>query len=302
MIYKKDIWTFGGSKGGVGKSLICSNIGLYLAQRGYKVLLVDADFGSANLHTYLGISLSSSSLSDFLITGKLNIQEVITDTKYKNLSLITGGEDSLKISNLRYSQVRRLIESLHELEYDYILIDIGAGTSLQTVDVFTEGKKLMLVCTPEPAAIENLYRLLKYSFFRSFKKIIHNHSVRAYLEQMLVQKQADNFFYPHELIENISTIDKESGKKLQEFMITFNPKLILNMVSEISDIKLGFAIVNSCKKYFGLTLDYIGFIERDERVLKLVTARKPVIIAEPFIKSARGFRKISEILLGRSSR
>ena len=51
----KKVWTFAGGKGGTGKTAITANIGVALATMGYRVILVDADLGGANLHTILNI-------------------------------------------------------------------------------------------------------------------------------------------------------------------------------------------------------------------------------------------------------
>jgi flagellar biosynthesis protein FlhG len=63
---RKVVWTIGGGKGGSGKSFITTNIGICLSQMGVRVILVDADLGGANLHTFLGIHPPVPSLSDFL--------------------------------------------------------------------------------------------------------------------------------------------------------------------------------------------------------------------------------------------
>ena len=62
---KPQIWAVGGGKGGTGKSFVTCNIATCLAAQGKKTLLIDADFGGANLHTLLGVSKSKKSLADF---------------------------------------------------------------------------------------------------------------------------------------------------------------------------------------------------------------------------------------------
>src|SRR5579872_4861604 len=55
----------GGGKGGIGKSLLSASLGIELARRGNRVVLVDADLGGANLHTCLGIDLPAVGIGDF---------------------------------------------------------------------------------------------------------------------------------------------------------------------------------------------------------------------------------------------
>ena len=66
MTLEKTIWSVGGGKGGIGKSVVTANIGCALAMAGKKVVLVDADLGGANLHTYFGIKFPEKGLEDYI--------------------------------------------------------------------------------------------------------------------------------------------------------------------------------------------------------------------------------------------
>ena len=73
------IWAVGGGKGGTGKSLIANGLGLGLAERGARVVLVDADFGGPNQHTYCGIRKPARSLAQFFENGAA-LEELLLDT------------------------------------------------------------------------------------------------------------------------------------------------------------------------------------------------------------------------------
>ena len=90
---KGRIIAVGGGKGGVGKSLVTSSLGICLAQHGKKVVVVDADLGGANLHTCLGQSTPDRTLSDFINRRVDSIEAVIMETGVKNLGLISGAHD-----------------------------------------------------------------------------------------------------------------------------------------------------------------------------------------------------------------
>ena len=102
----------GGGKGGVGKSLVTSSLGISLARHGKKVVVVDADLGGANLHTCLGLSNPSRTLSDFINRRVHSIEDVILETGVKNLGLISGAHDHLTASNLKYFQKTRLLSKI----------------------------------------------------------------------------------------------------------------------------------------------------------------------------------------------
>ena len=93
------ILAVGGGKGGTGKSLFAASLGICLAARGSEVLLVDADLGTANLHTFFGLEPPRVSLSDFVTRKRPRIDCVITKTGMANLKLI-----SIKGSLTNHSQ------------------------------------------------------------------------------------------------------------------------------------------------------------------------------------------------------
>src|SRR6476661_2364377 len=92
----------GGGKGGIGKSLVSANLGIALAQRGSSVVLVDADLGGANLHSCLGVSQPSASLSDFLDKRVDRLEQTAVETGISGLRLISGARDVLDAANPRH--------------------------------------------------------------------------------------------------------------------------------------------------------------------------------------------------------
>ncbi len=108
----KQIWAIGGGKGGVGKSFVSGNLGILLAQRGYKVVLADLDLGGANLHTWLGINSPDRGLSEFVGREIDKIEELLVPTQVPGLSLISGARDGVEIANLKHSQKRRFLNAM----------------------------------------------------------------------------------------------------------------------------------------------------------------------------------------------
>lgn len=169
--FERKIWAIGGGKGGVGKSLVTANTAIALANRGFKVIAIDLDLGGANLHTCLGVGVPPKTLSDY-ITGKANsLQELIVATSIPNLGLISGAQDEIGMANLKNIQKNKIINNLNQLDADFILVDLGAGTSNNTLDFFIAADRGIIVSLPEPTSIENVYRFIKSVFFRRLKMV-----------------------------------------------------------------------------------------------------------------------------------
>src|SRR5205823_6282539 len=88
----KQIWAVGGGKGGVGKSLIASSLGIALSRQGNKVITIDLDLGGANLHTALGVGLPKKTLFDFVSGRVSHLGECVTPSGLQNLEIISGAQ------------------------------------------------------------------------------------------------------------------------------------------------------------------------------------------------------------------
>jgi flagellar biosynthesis protein FlhG len=289
---KKEIWAVGGGKGGIGKSLITGNIGITLARLKKRVLLVDADLGGANLHTTLGIGVPEMTLSDFLNRRVETIQEVIIKTSIPNLSLVSGAQDFLDAANPNFAQKARLLRHLETLDADYILLDLGAGTSFNILDFFLFADHGILVVLPEPTAIENAYRFIKSAFYRRFKKVVSSQNIKDLIDAAMDQKNSMGIRTPYDLIARIKQLEPESGEGLELEMMKFRPKLIVNQVRTKSDIQIGFSMKSACHKYFGINLEYLGYVEYDDCVWQSIRSKRPLAIEYPYSRPARCIERI----------
>ena len=84
------VWAVGGGKGGVGKSALTTGIAMTLASQGRRCIMIDADLGGANLHTFLGMSSPEHTISDLFRDPAKNLQEVLLATPYDNLGLVSA--------------------------------------------------------------------------------------------------------------------------------------------------------------------------------------------------------------------
>lgn len=147
-------------KGGVGKSMLTANLAVALTRLKKKVIVVDADFGTANQHILFD-AYGRYNLSHVL-ESKVSIEECCVQDG-SGVTIISGGSGISKLADLSAKQRTVLIDEFKKLEYmaDYVLFDTGAGISKNVANVVMAADEAIVVTTPEPTAITDAYAMVK---------------------------------------------------------------------------------------------------------------------------------------------
>jgi flagellar biosynthesis protein FlhG len=293
---KVKIWAIGGGKGGVGKSLLTANTSICLALMGYKVVAIDLDLGGANLHTTLGVSIPEATLSDYLTKKVARFEDLLTPTLIENLYIVSGAQDDVGMANLKQMHKNKILNKLSELDADYILLDLGAGTSFNTLDFFISADQGILTALPEPTSIENTYRFIRSIYHRKLKMAEELLEVGPLIDRALnakIQSQAT----PAELIDKVIEINEEKGLLLKAEIEKLSPKLVINQARTQADVDIGHSMKIICKKYFGIQLDYVGYLDYDATVWQSVKKRKPLLMEFPNSTLVNSFDRIVHRLL-----
>mgnify|MGYP001050679079 CR=1 FL=1 len=271
------IWPIGGGKGGTGKSFLTGNIGILLARQGFKTLLIDADLGAPNLHTIIGLSNPAISISDFLNKRVPTLQETVLEMPIHNLFLISGARNKLDIANLAHEQKMKMLRAILRLDYDYILLDLGTGTSFNTIDFFTLSDSGIFICTPEPTSIENTYRLIRSVYVRKIRQVLKIDRFRSLAGEAEAQNPNAIIHNPEYLLDTLKDIDPEEGRIIERILKAFQFKLVLNQMRRQDNPKIGVLICKIIEKHLGLKIQFIGNVSFDERVHEAVCRRESFI-------------------------
>ena len=147
-------------KGGVGKTSVSVNLAISLSRLGKRVVILDADFGLANIEIMLGIR-PQYNLADLMFRGK-SMREIITYGP-ENIGFISGGSGINEMANLNKSQIVDLVQKMAELDQlaDVVIVDTGAGIGNSVLEFVAASEEVLLVATPEPTSITDAYALLK---------------------------------------------------------------------------------------------------------------------------------------------
>jgi flagellar biosynthesis protein FlhG len=292
------IMSIGGGKGGVGKSTVTANIGTALTQKGFSVAFVDADLGGANLHLCLGVKRPKAGLQDF-ITGKYKqLSDIIIPTCVPNGVLISGASDILELANPNFSQKQRIIKNLKNVSADFILVDLGAGSDYHVTDFFAAFPYGIIVSDGLPTSIENAYGFLKNGIIRGLVRLFPG---KTELQDLIkgfsdpVSKRV--FSTMDEMLLFFKQDYSEEFLQMKEWIHSRRTLLVLNMIRNADDIKVGIRFSEMVKKYLSITLHYIGYVMFTPEIRTSIKELKPLMLRTENSLTKECFEAITKNLL-----
>ncbi len=149
------VYALASGKGGVGKTTITANLGIALAQRGKKVLLVDADIAMANLSLLLGMHSSPITLHDVLL-GESSLQDAIYDGP-GGISFVPSGLSFESYRRVDSARLAGVIASVKE-DFDYVLLDAPAGIETNVMSALSASDNVLLVTMPISPSIADVLK------------------------------------------------------------------------------------------------------------------------------------------------
>ncbi|MBA3819299.1 MAG: helix-turn-helix domain-containing protein [Deltaproteobacteria bacterium] len=289
-----------GGKGGVGKSLVAANVGIFLSTLGKRVVLVDGSFGAANLHLFAGVPRPTRSLSEALAAGGPTLAEIAVPTYVPHVRLIAGVSDPPGVAEPGAAGVQRIAEQLRQLDADWVVLDLGPGLGAPTLDLFLEADINLLVAVPDPTSVELMLRFMKAAFLRHLDRLGLAHLVQA-IARPAHQHEGGA---PSALEIYFGAVAEDAPElvQLKAAILAFSPHLVINSARSKSDMELGRAVASAARRRLGNPIRYLGHLEYDEAVWASTRRRRPLLIEHPETRIAKCFERIARGLLAIQAR
>lgn len=267
-----EIISVASGKGGVGKSFFSSNLAMSLSATGKKVLLVDGDLGGANLHDFVGLKAPGTGLYDFLKEGS-RFEDIIRSTP-AGIDFIGGTGDVLGMAHITNYEKLKILNRLKILEYQYIIMDLGAGTSYNMIDFFNAADKKIMIMNSEPTSLENSYGFLKIALYRKVEQILRKDYKFADICKKIRSKSM-NFPSLFSIKEAVREADPSYVPKLDEIARAYKTGMVLNMIKTKKELNVFYGFEAVAKKYLSIDIEKIGFIPYDVKVSESIKQLRP---------------------------
>lgn len=287
-------------KGGVGKSLVATNLSIALAEAGKDVILADLDLGASNLHLMLGMAGLRQGIGTYLTSGDMEFEEIVVDTPYDHLRFIPGDAEIPGMANLKPAHKTKLIRRLHDLHADFLILDLGAGSSYNTMDFFLSSSNGIIVTAPSLTATLNAYLFLKNAVFRILDTSFRGQSPgKKRLDELKADSVNLQKVYVPKLLESLRNEDPKGYDVYASKMDKFHPGLVMNMLEDPKDGQKASKIRRSCREYLDIDMEHLGIIYRDHLQDIALGSRMPIVVYKPNSVLSQAIYRIADKLLGR---
>lgn len=289
-------------KGGVGKTIITANLALSLAQRygsEASIVAVDLDLGCGNLNSCLGVRSPNGTIDGFLTNKVSNLEQLLTPTGQSNLRMICSSYSGSPNTRLNEERKQSLLQQLNRLRANFTLIDLGAGTSEDVLDIFLSASEKIVVITPESLSLHNAFVFIKSAILRFLWNELGREDflnpVKSNLEKMIQDEEKLDLGL---LIDRLKVWDRYAAYVLAGLIDDLKIKFIVNMYRGGAEKSQLLNFHDLLFRYLRIrnNLSYLGFVHFDNGVPASVQAIKPFLLTYPKNRAAKDLVQVAEHL------
>lgn len=267
-----------GGKGGIGKSIIAANLSIALAQIGHSTIAIDLDLGGSNLHLMLGLQNEHQGIGDYINNPNTQFENLCVQTEWPHLKFIPGDGRTPFLANISYNSKQNIIKGIKNLSAEYIILDLGAGTSFNTLDFFHIVNRGILVTAPDRISVINMLSFLKNFLLRSIDRELPKKSnARLLIQELYSQSSNTKKITIDYVINKLQASNVEAAEQIKQICQNVRPRVVYNMIHGLKDLKLVNIINHSAKNMLSVKPDHLGAVFVDRAIPNAIRKAVPLL-------------------------
>jgi flagellar biosynthesis protein FlhG len=219
----------------------------------------------------------------------------VASTHFENLGFLPGDGVTPFLANLGYFQKLKLIRCLRNLPAKYVVADLGAGSSFNTLDFFALSSRGVVVATPDTLSLLNAMTFLKHFVLRQVGQVISgDHRFKTLMDAQKHQGMRIPAGSVRELVTQIERIDNPMAEQVWQRLEELKPRLILNQADRPEDINVLSPVVKNLADKLSLEIECFGYVPFDIGVRGVVRERGVLVRDLPESVAAKGIKRIAD--------
>ncbi|MDR1396405.1 MAG: P-loop NTPase [Desulfarculales bacterium] len=273
------VLSVGGGKGGIGKTVITANLGMVMARLGHSALIIDADLGGSDLHNLLALDNSEPGLGELLTGRGHELSGLIKPVREPRLYFVPGDACLPNAANPKFQRKRKLFRDISRLSQDFVLLDLGAGSSLTVTDFFLSTPFTLLVMTPEQAAELNAFNFYKNMVYRLLTPL--SRESRGLAAALALFRERSRGPGSQAMLSLLASLDGDTEKQARALLAGIRPKLVLNRLRSIDEFIQARQVQAWADEDLGLNVEIMAFLPEDEVVRESARSGTPALDLDP---------------------
>lgn len=227
-----------------------------------------------------------------------HLEDIIIETGVKGIGLICGADDILGVANPTYAQKIRILSQIEELDADFVLLDLGASTSFNTLDFFNYSHGKICLLTSQATSLQNGYGFLKSALYRQIsREFVREEEIQELLWETDDKSLESEVTSIKDILNLLQARDPGLYLRLQQVIEDYQIWLVVNMVKNDRDTMSGLIIREVTAKYLALQPEILGQVSYDLAVEAAVNLMIPFPLDKDESKPARDLRAIAQKVL-----
>ena len=196
-----------------------------------------------------------------------------------------------------YAQKVKLIRAIKKLSYDYLFIDLGSGTHYNTLDFYLISNEGIIITTPEPISVENMFRFLKSIYLRKIKTVLRENNLNVSCQEYLNKIKNSHIKSFSDIINFVKKYDAENGANIESCIKDQKIGLILNQFRWQVNKNFGHELTNVCNKHLYFNYHFLGNVSSDHKVGDATMKDRVFVNEYGYAKTAKEIYNIARVII-----